>query len=228
MANEEHVKLLLEGVEAWNAWREEHPEIRPELEYEDLSGKVLSGVRLDGALLDGVGFEFARLDGARLDGASLVIASLHNTDLDGTNFGGAHLGFTAIGDTDLSQSQGLETVNHIGPSSIATSTLERTAAGLAKDSSRRAEIEAFLRDAGVSESYLQIFQRSVEQPPEFYSCFISYSHEDKRFARRIYEDLKAGGIRCYLDEVELRIGDKILPGVMGAHTASRQGRLVLF
>jgi len=33
MANEEHVKILKQGVEAWNRWREEQPEIRPDLSY---------------------------------------------------------------------------------------------------------------------------------------------------------------------------------------------------
>ena len=28
MANEEHVAILKKGVEAWNAWRDENPDIR--------------------------------------------------------------------------------------------------------------------------------------------------------------------------------------------------------
>ena len=31
MANEEHLKILRLGVEAWNAWRGENPEITPDL-----------------------------------------------------------------------------------------------------------------------------------------------------------------------------------------------------
>jgi hypothetical protein len=31
MANEEHLKILEEGVAAWNRWREAHPEISPDL-----------------------------------------------------------------------------------------------------------------------------------------------------------------------------------------------------
>ena len=29
MADPEHLAKIEEGVEAWNAWREEHPEVRP-------------------------------------------------------------------------------------------------------------------------------------------------------------------------------------------------------
>jgi hypothetical protein len=31
MANDEHVAMLKKGVDAWNAWREENPDIRPDL-----------------------------------------------------------------------------------------------------------------------------------------------------------------------------------------------------
>ena len=29
MANPEHLEILKQGVEQWNKWREEHPEVRP-------------------------------------------------------------------------------------------------------------------------------------------------------------------------------------------------------
>jgi hypothetical protein len=31
MANDEHVALLKQGVDAWNAWRAENPNIRPDV-----------------------------------------------------------------------------------------------------------------------------------------------------------------------------------------------------
>jgi len=31
MVNEEHVSLLKQGVEVWNRWREENPDVRPDL-----------------------------------------------------------------------------------------------------------------------------------------------------------------------------------------------------
>ena len=47
------------------------------------------------------------------------------------------------------------------------------------------------------------------QPIQFYSCFISYSHEDKAFARRLHDALQGRGIRCWLDEKQLLPGDDI-------------------
>jgi hypothetical protein len=42
------------------------------------------------------------------------------------------------------------------------------------------------------------------------SVFISYSHEDKEFARKLASDLAARGIRTWLDETEIKVGDSIV------------------
>jgi hypothetical protein len=44
---------------------------------------------------------------------------------------------------------------------------------------------------------------------QFYSCFISYSHNDKPFAKRLSDTLQGRGIRCWLDEKQLLPGDDI-------------------
>jgi hypothetical protein len=41
MANEEHLARLKQGVEAWNQWRDKHPEIYPDLREADLAGADL-------------------------------------------------------------------------------------------------------------------------------------------------------------------------------------------
>jgi uncharacterized protein YjbI with pentapeptide repeats len=46
MANDEHVAMLKKGVDAWNAWRVENPEIRPDLSEADLSKANLAGANL--------------------------------------------------------------------------------------------------------------------------------------------------------------------------------------
>jgi hypothetical protein len=46
MANEEHLALLRQGVDVWNAWRAREPAIAP-----DLSGAPLYGADLGGANL---------------------------------------------------------------------------------------------------------------------------------------------------------------------------------
>jgi hypothetical protein len=44
---------------------------------------------------------------------------------------------------------------------------------------------------------------------EFYSVFISYSHADKAFARKLHDTLQGKGVRCWLDEHQLLPGDDI-------------------
>jgi len=46
MAKQEHLDILKQGVKAWNHWREEHPEIRPDLSATDLRGADLNRANL--------------------------------------------------------------------------------------------------------------------------------------------------------------------------------------
>jgi hypothetical protein len=50
-ANEEHVAILKKGVAPWNAWRDENPDIRPDLRAAHLSGANLRGAHLYSAHL---------------------------------------------------------------------------------------------------------------------------------------------------------------------------------
>jgi hypothetical protein len=69
--------------------------------------------------------------------------------------------------------------------------------------------EAFLRGAGVPDVFIQYAASLAGVPLEFYSCFISYSHANKPFARRLHDALQGRGIRCWLDEHQLLPGDSI-------------------
>ena len=40
--------------------------------------------------------------------------------------------------------------------------------------------------------------------------FLSHSHEDKEFARKLAKDLTARGARVWIDEAEIRIGDSLI------------------
>ncbi|HEY0734364.1 MAG TPA: toll/interleukin-1 receptor domain-containing protein [Herpetosiphonaceae bacterium] len=49
----------------------------------------------------------------------------------------------------------------------------------------------------------------AERPIDYYSCFISYSHTDMSFARRLHDALQGRGIRCWLDEHQVLPGHSI-------------------
>lgn len=78
MANYEHLKILYRGTLAWNKWREDHPDIVPDLNIADLWKADLQAVDLSKADLSG-----ANLSGANLTNANLNEANLTAVDLTG-------------------------------------------------------------------------------------------------------------------------------------------------
>jgi uncharacterized protein YjbI with pentapeptide repeats len=96
MAEPEHVEILRRGVAAWNEWRDDESDVRPDLSGAhirilELSGVDLSGADMHGAVLAGVDLSDADLRGADLSGADLMEADLAGADLGGTDLTGANL-----------------------------------------------------------------------------------------------------------------------------------------
>jgi TIR domain len=98
----------------------------------------------------------------------------------------------------------LETVDHIGPSTIGIDTIYRSQGRIP---------EAFLKGAGVPDSFLDYMRSLVGKPIDYYSCFISYSSKDQAFAERLYADLQSKGVRCWFAPHDMRIGDEIRPRI---------------
>jgi hypothetical protein len=96
MANDEHVALLKQGVDAWNAWRDENPKVVP-----DLSGANLMKENLVGANLSEADLSDANLREANLREADLFLANLSGANLSGANISGADLVATALVAADL-------------------------------------------------------------------------------------------------------------------------------
>lgn len=182
---------------------------RADLRSSDLSGADLRGASLEDAVLDGALLFSADLSGACLAGTRLHRAQLWDCRLDAAELAGAVLAHTALNNLDLSRTVGIGSAEHEEPSSLGIDTLERTALGLRSDPAQLAEVEAFLRGAGVRESYLDIFQERIGHSCGYYSAFIRYSRADQDFARRIYDELQARGIRCWLHEHPMLPGDDV-------------------
>jgi len=219
MANSEQVQLIRQGVEAWNRWRLGDRLRQPDLSGADLRHASLSRAGLSRADLSKADLVYANLSGANLSGAGLITADLYGANLSGAdlseadlsfaNFGGANLSEanlsgatvvgTILGNSNLTGAKGLDTCVHRGPSIIDYQTLAR---------SGPLPIP-FLRGCGLPDVFIEYLPSLINNAIEFYSCFISYSHADKAFARRLYDALQGRGIRCWLDEKHLLPGDDI-------------------
>jgi uncharacterized protein YjbI with pentapeptide repeats len=183
------------GVEAWNTWRSQAPGSRV-----NLIGADLRGANLNFADLALAELSEAALSGANLTRAFLGGARLDRADLRGADLRGAHFVETFLSNVDLTGCKNLDSIVHRGPSSIDIRTLQR---------SGRLPL-AFLRGVGLPEKLIDSLPSLFNQPIDvFYSCFISYSHSDKSFARRLHDQLQGRGIRCWLDEHQLLPGDDI-------------------
>src|SRR5438445_436027 len=83
MANQEHLDILMKGVEVCNQWRKEHPDTLPDLSYADLIGVNLNGADLSVANLSFANLIFARINHAILVQTDLRQATLTNCEVYG-------------------------------------------------------------------------------------------------------------------------------------------------
>jgi uncharacterized protein YjbI with pentapeptide repeats len=91
VANPEHLKLLQQSVDVWNAWRTKDIWTVPDLSGADLARADLSMAHLSGAHLNN-----ANLNEANLHRAILGGASLDGAKLDGANLTGANLAVSSL------------------------------------------------------------------------------------------------------------------------------------
>jgi uncharacterized protein YjbI with pentapeptide repeats len=178
-------------------------------------GVGFNGANLSNAHLEKAMFQSADLTGADLSSAGLTSTNFYSAIFNETKFSSAFFGNTVLANVDLTAAE-LTDTTHFRPSAIDHQTLERTATSLASKPYKRGEVEAFLRGCGVQQHLIEYFGTMIGRPIEFYSAFISYSHADRSFARALHDALQGRGIRCWLDEHDLRPGDRILDVVNDA------------
>jgi hypothetical protein len=101
MANEEHLKIVKQGVDKWNEWRSTNLDIVPGLDRADLRGANLSLINLVGANVTQADLSGTKLRGAKLNDANLSKAVLPGADLAGADLTNANLSEAMIFMADL-------------------------------------------------------------------------------------------------------------------------------
>jgi|SRR5271165_1279567 len=193
----------LSNCEAWSAEFERVNLCGANLTAADLRSVHLANTDLRRANLRGAIVATATLENVRLEGADLQWTNFAGTVLKCCSFRDAVLNGTVFGDARLVEAGGLDACVHRGPSVIDHQTI-RNSEGLPL---------AFLRGCGLPESYINYLPSLLAKPLPLNSCFISYSHADKQFARHLYAQLQDRGVRCFLDDHDLKPGDRILDAV---------------
>ena len=161
---------------------------------------------------------------ANLSGSDFTEANMERTELDGTNltktnlFGvnftqallyrvnltNATIGNTVFANAKLYWVTGLKSLSHKTSSSISIDTILMF----------RGDIpDIFLRGCGLPDEFIEYIPSLTGKGIEYYSCFISYSHRDDDFAKRLHNDLQAKGVRCWFAPHDMKIGDKIRPTI---------------
>jgi hypothetical protein len=248
MANPEHLAILKQGVEVWNRWRTANEDLETNLQSAELAGMDLRGVnfyRTDlssvnlaeadlsravfrganaleanfrSSLLSGADFMHADITGSDLTRAGLINTSFVNAQLRAIEMSHCLTWWTTFGSVDLSETRGLEYVQHLGPSVVDIQTISK---------SRGRIPQTFLRGAGVPENFLDYARVLIASAAQFYSCFISYSTKDQIFADRLHSDLQTTGVRCWFAPHDIKGGKKIHEQIDEAITAYDRLLLIL-
>jgi uncharacterized protein YjbI with pentapeptide repeats len=125
MANEKHISLLQQNIITWNKWRDNHPDIIPDLSFAVLTGYNLANANLSQANLRGVvlchesaystfyfdcdygaygdaNFSAADLRNSKLSACYLSRSNFSNADLRGADLYRAGLQFAKFCNANLS------------------------------------------------------------------------------------------------------------------------------
>jgi uncharacterized protein YjbI with pentapeptide repeats len=231
MADEEQLRILKQGVKAWNDWRRTASRARVDLSGAKLGGVYLSEeINLSGAELRRADLSVAHLSQANLrwadlQEASLSWATLDSADLRNADLRNANLNAVSLLSANLSGAHLIE-ANLSGARLRDTNFVDLDLSmcrGLESCShygpslidirtlqrSGRLPL-VFLRGVGLPDTLIDYLPSLLNRAIQFYDCFISYSSKDDEFARRLHADLQAKSVRCWFAPEDMKIGANIL------------------
>lgn len=159
------------------------------LTWSTLGRANLRSAQLVDSNLNAANLSGSDLAGANLKGASLFGTNLTRANLEGVDLSNCIIGGTLFGNVDLSVVIGLETLIHLGPSPIGIDTIYKSHGKIP---------QAFLENAGVPRGLIDYIESEIDYSEKLFSCFISYTSKDEAFALKLFADLQAHGLRCWV------------------------------
>ena len=162
----------------------------------------LSEANFRGAKCLDVDFSNANLSRANFYQANLSGAAFIGANVFSTIFRESQMGQTVFANLDMETCVGLDSVKHNAHSSVAIECLYRSGSNLPLK---------FLKRVGLPQILLDYLPSLVEAggPIQFHSCFISYSHTDEAFARRLWNSMRNERIRVWYAPEEMKGGKKL-------------------
>ena len=167
----------------------------------NFTGAILRGAKFEEALLTGANFTNAYLDEADFEGAELSRAIFSGAQLTKAKLTGAVLEWTMFDAVDLSSVIGLELVEHRAPSAVTLATVYRSG-GLIPD-----EFLFGTQQDAPEEVLKQLRDTFRTLPFEYWSCFVSYAHQDSEFVDYLTRRLEARGVSVWKDDLSLKAGE---------------------
>ena len=173
----------------------------------DLTGATfveadLSDANFREANCRGVDFSHSNLSRANFYRADLRGASFIGSNVFSTIFRESSIGQTVFANLDMETCVGLDSVRHSKHSSVAVECLYRSGSNLPLK---------FLKGVGLSQILLDYLPSLIQagSPIQFNSCFVSYSHTDEAFARRLWNSIRNEGIQVWFAPEEMKGGRKL-------------------
>ncbi len=176
-----------------------------DLSYSDLRNAVVvysdfQDANLSNSCAENIVLLDCNLTGVDFRYCDLFDAIFTRSIIDGARFEGSSFGHSIFADVDLSTAFGLEQCDHHWhPSTIGIDTIVKSGGKIP---------HLFLRETGIPDRIIDYIGSLVENPIQYYSCFISYSSMNQEFAKRLYADLQNNNVRCWLATEDMKIGDR--------------------
>lgn len=184
------------------------------------------GTSLRGSAIHEVTFASVRMRDAVFSETQLIASSFHGCFLENADFQGSLVDTTTFAHSvlhgakfhrmvladsifaglSLSEVSGLDEVSHQHPTTIGMDTLVH---------SREMLPLAFLKGAGLPDSIIEFLPSllSSMEAIQFYSCFISYSHNDEEFTRRLHGRLEQAKLRVWYAPEDMPGGKKLYEAI---------------